>query len=114
MTGTLLLRRPSARRTRASRSASTARSCCSSTRGASARASWHWARRRARRSSPPASGVEPFETRVHREHLYALAKRCRAPIKAMLLDQKRIAGVGTSTREALFRARIHPFRRADR
>ena len=60
-------------------------------------------------------GVEPFEPAFTGEHLHALAKRCRAPIKAMLLDQKRIAGVGNIyADEALFRARIHPLRRADR
>jgi formamidopyrimidine-DNA glycosylase len=60
-------------------------------------------------------GVEPFDPEFTGEHLYALAARCRAPIKAMLLDQKRIAGVGNIyADEALFRARIHPLRRADR
>ena len=60
-------------------------------------------------------GVEPFGDAFTGEHLYALAARCRAPIKAMLLDQKRIAGVGNIyADEALFRARIHPLRRADR
>jgi formamidopyrimidine-DNA glycosylase len=60
-------------------------------------------------------GVEPFEPEFTGAHLHALAARCRAPIKAMLLDQKRIAGVGNIyADEALFRARIHPWRRADR
>ena len=37
----------------------------------------------------------------------------RAPIKAFLLDQRRIAGVGNIyADEALFRARIHPLRPA--
>jgi formamidopyrimidine-DNA glycosylase len=59
-------------------------------------------------------GVEPFEPAFTGEHLHELAKRCRAPVKAMLLDQKRIAGVGNIyADEALFRARIHPWRRAD-
>ena len=40
---------------------------------------------------------------------------CRAPVKAFLLDQKRIAGVGNIyADEALFRARIHPLRLANR
>ena len=39
----------------------------------------------------------------------------RAPIKAFLLDQKRVAGVGNIyADEALFRARIHPLRPANR
>ena len=95
--------------------ASATASCSSSTRGASAPASSRSATRRARRSSPPRLGVEPFEPEFTGEHLYALAAHCRAPIKAMLLDQKRIAGVGNIyADEALFRARIHPLRRADR
>ena len=60
-------------------------------------------------------GVEPLGAAFTAEHLYALARACRAPVKAMLLDQKRIAGVGNIyADEALFRARIHPLREADR
>jgi formamidopyrimidine-DNA glycosylase len=60
-------------------------------------------------------GVEPFDEEFTAAHLYALASRCRAPIKAMLLDQKRIAGVGNIyADEALFRAQIHPLRPANR
>src|SRR5215210_4483303 len=60
-------------------------------------------------------GLEPFEPEFTGAHLHALARRCRAPVKAMLLDQKRIAGVGNIyADEALFRARVHPLRRADR
>jgi formamidopyrimidine-DNA glycosylase len=59
-------------------------------------------------------GVEPLEPEFTGAHLHALAKHCRAPIKAMLLDQKRIAGVGNIyADEALFRAQVHPLRRAD-
>jgi formamidopyrimidine-DNA glycosylase len=58
-------------------------------------------------------GVEPFSEGFTAEHLRALARRSRAPIKAFLLDQKRIAGVGNIyADEALFRARIHPQREA--
>jgi formamidopyrimidine-DNA glycosylase len=40
-----------------------------------------------------------------------MARGRRAPIKAFLLDQRRIAGVGNIyADEALFRARIHPLR----
>ena len=47
--------------------------------------------------------------------LHALARTSRAPIKAFLLDQKRVAGVGNIyADEALFRARIHPLRPANR
>jgi formamidopyrimidine-DNA glycosylase len=60
-------------------------------------------------------GVEPLGDAFTAEQLHALARACRAPVKAMLLDQKRIAGVGNIyADEALFRARIHPLREADR
>src|SRR6476646_6231423 len=60
-------------------------------------------------------GREPFDPGFDAEHLRALARGSRAPIKSFLLDQKRIAGVGNIyADEALFRARIHPLRRADR
>ena len=50
-----------------------------------------------------------------RRHLRALARGRRAPVKAILLDQRRIAGVGNIyADEALFRARIHPLRPAGR
>ena len=59
-------------------------------------------------------GVEPFDAEFTGEHLYELTQHSRAPIKAMLLDQKRIAGVGNIyADEALFRAQVHPLRRAD-
>ena len=39
----------------------------------------------------------------------------RTPIKAILLDQRRVAGVGNIyADEALYRARIHPLRPAGR
>ena len=42
-----------------------------------------------------------------------MARGRRAPVKAFLLDQRRIAGVGNIyADEALFRARIHPLRPA--
>jgi formamidopyrimidine-DNA glycosylase len=60
-------------------------------------------------------GVEPLGDGFTADRLRALAKACPAPIKAMLLDQKRIAGVGNIyADEALFRARIHPLRPANR
>jgi formamidopyrimidine-DNA glycosylase len=60
-------------------------------------------------------GVEPFSDGFTPEHLRALARGSRAPIKAFLLDQKKIAGVGNIyADEALFRARIHPLRQAGR
>jgi formamidopyrimidine-DNA glycosylase len=61
-------------------------------------------------------GVEPLDAGAFTTaHLRALARGCRAPVKAFLLDQKRIAGVGNIyADEALFRARIHPLRPAGR
>jgi formamidopyrimidine-DNA glycosylase len=60
-------------------------------------------------------GVEPLERDFTAEHLYALARTSRAPVKAFLLDQKRVAGVGNIyADEALFRARVHPLRPANR
>jgi formamidopyrimidine-DNA glycosylase len=58
-------------------------------------------------------GVEPFSPEFTAEHLFALTRGRRAPIKAFVLDQRRIAGVGNIyADEALFRAGIHPLRPA--
>ncbi len=58
-------------------------------------------------------GVEPFSPAFTASHLRALGQSSRAPIKAFLLDQKRVAGVGNIyADEALFRARVHPLREA--
>jgi formamidopyrimidine-DNA glycosylase len=60
-------------------------------------------------------GLEPFSPDFTTAHLRALARASRAPVKAFLLDQKRVAGVGNIyADEALFRARIHPLRPANR
>ena len=60
-------------------------------------------------------GVEPFDERFTAEHLRTLARGRTAPIKALLLDQRRIAGVGNIyADEALFRAGVHPRRPAGR
>jgi formamidopyrimidine-DNA glycosylase len=58
-------------------------------------------------------GLEPFDERFTADHLRGLAKGRTAPIKAFLLDQRRIAGVGNIyADEALFRAGVHPRRPA--
>jgi formamidopyrimidine-DNA glycosylase len=58
-------------------------------------------------------GVEPLGPDFTTEHLYLQTRKRRTPIKALLLDQRRIAGVGNIyANEALFRAGIHPLRRA--
>jgi formamidopyrimidine-DNA glycosylase len=60
-------------------------------------------------------GVEPFTAEFTTEHLFRLTRGRRAPIKAFVLDQRRIAGVGNIyADEALFRAGIHPLRPAGR
>ncbi len=56
-------------------------------------------------------GLEPFHADFDGAHLRALARGRRAPVKAFLLDQTKIAGVGNIyADEALFRAKIHPQR----
>ena len=56
-------------------------------------------------------GVEPLGPDFTAEALRALTRGRRAPVKAFLLAQERIAGVGNIyADEALFRARIHPLR----
>jgi formamidopyrimidine-DNA glycosylase len=58
-------------------------------------------------------GVEPLTPEFTAAHLRALTRGRSAPVKAFVLDQRRIAGVGNIyANEALFRARIHPLRAA--
>jgi formamidopyrimidine-DNA glycosylase len=58
-------------------------------------------------------GVEPLTREFTGVHLRAIARGRSAPVKAFVLDQRRIAGVGNIyADEALFRARIHPLRAA--
>jgi formamidopyrimidine-DNA glycosylase len=56
-------------------------------------------------------GVEPLSPDFTAEALRALARGRKQPVKAFLLNQERIAGVGNIyADEALFRAKIHPLR----
>jgi formamidopyrimidine-DNA glycosylase len=58
-------------------------------------------------------GLEPLDGELTGAALRSMARGRRAPVKAFLLDQRRIAGVGNIyADEALFRARIHPLRPA--
>jgi formamidopyrimidine-DNA glycosylase len=58
-------------------------------------------------------GVEPLGDEFTPERLRTLARGRRAPVKAFLLDQRHVAGVGNIyADEALFRAGIHPLRTA--
>ena len=60
-------------------------------------------------------GLEPLDERFTPTHLQAVVRGRTAPIKALLLDQRRIAGVGNIyADEALHRAGIHPLRPAGR
>ena len=56
-------------------------------------------------------GVEPLSTDFTTDRLRELARGRRAPAKAFLLNQERIAGVGNIyADEALFLTRVHPLR----
>jgi formamidopyrimidine-DNA glycosylase len=58
-------------------------------------------------------GAEPLEEAFRTNALAARLARRRAPIKAALLDQRTLAGLGNIyVDEALWRARIHPLRPA--
>jgi formamidopyrimidine-DNA glycosylase len=58
-------------------------------------------------------GPEPLAGSFTASRLAALAARRTTPVKAFLLDQRRIAGVGNIyADEALWRAQIHPLRPA--
>ncbi|HEY2770243.1 MAG TPA: bifunctional DNA-formamidopyrimidine glycosylase/DNA-(apurinic or apyrimidinic site) lyase [Solirubrobacteraceae bacterium] len=60
-------------------------------------------------------GAEPLTPEFTPAYLRATARGRTAPVKAFLLDQRRLAGVGNIyADEALFRARIHPLRPAGR
>ncbi len=60
-------------------------------------------------------GPEPLDPAFTSEVLRAQANGRRAPVKAFLLDQSRVAGIGNIyADEALFRARIHPLKPAGR
>jgi formamidopyrimidine-DNA glycosylase len=60
-------------------------------------------------------GLEPFDEGFTDEHLHRIARSRTAPVKAFLLDQRRVAGIGNIyADEALFRAGVHPLRPAGR
>jgi formamidopyrimidine-DNA glycosylase len=59
----------------------------------------------------PRVGIEPLGPGFTTAALWALARGRRAPVKAFLLSQERVAGVGNIyADEALHRAGIHPLR----
>jgi formamidopyrimidine-DNA glycosylase len=54
-------------------------------------------------------GIEPLTRELHAERLHRLTRPHRAPIKAFLMDARRIVGVGNIyANESLFLAGIHP------
>ena len=56
-------------------------------------------------------GPEPLSEAFTAEYLYGAAQRTRMPIKNLLLDQRKIGGIGNIyADEALFLARLHPLR----
>jgi formamidopyrimidine-DNA glycosylase len=58
-------------------------------------------------------GAEPLTPEFTAAYLRAQARGRSAPVKAFILDQRRIAGVGNIyADEALYRARVHPLRPA--
>lgn len=60
-------------------------------------------------------GPEPFDAAFDGDHLYRETRARRTPVKAILLDQRVVAGVGNIyADEALFRAGISPRMRASR
>jgi formamidopyrimidine-DNA glycosylase len=65
------------------------------------------------RLGPAGGGVDPMSERLDGPRLRQLFARCHGPIKPLLLDQKRIAGIGNIYAcEALHRAAIGPRRAA--
>ena len=59
-------------------------------------------------------GPEPLDAEFTPDSLASLLQRHQAPIKAILLDQHIIAGIGNMyADEALFAARIHPLKKAN-
>jgi len=60
---------------------------------------------------PTGGGLDPMVERLDAPRMKEIFARCRGPVKTLLLDQKRIAGIGNIYAcEALFRAGIGPRR----
>jgi formamidopyrimidine-DNA glycosylase len=57
-------------------------------------------------------GLDPLMSRINLNQFWETLRDCRQEVKAFLLDQKKISGVGNIyASEALFAAGIHPARR---
>ena len=60
-------------------------------------------------------GPEPFAEECDGAYFYRASRRSRQPVKGFIMDARRVVGVGNIyASEALFRAEIHPIRRAGR
>jgi len=60
-------------------------------------------------------GIDPLDDTFSPDALFALTRARRTSIKALLMDQRRVAGLGNIyTNEILFRAGVRPGRRAAR
>lgn len=60
-------------------------------------------------------GPEPLGNDFHEDHLIHAFENKNAPVKSVLLDQRIVSGLGNIyVCEALFRAKIHPARKAGR
>jgi formamidopyrimidine-DNA glycosylase len=56
-------------------------------------------------------GVEPLDSEFSGEYIFTKTRKLKAPIKAWLMDQRRVVGVGNIyASEALFAAKIKPTR----
>jgi formamidopyrimidine-DNA glycosylase len=67
------------------------------------------------RGAETGGGIDALGTDLTPEALFALTRRRGATIKALLMDQRRIAGLGNIyVNEILFRAGVRPGRRAGR
>src|SRR5439155_29356 len=61
------------------------------------------------------AGIDPLDDAFTPDALFALTRGRRTPIKALLMDQRRLAGLGNIyANEILFRAGVRPGRRAAR
>jgi formamidopyrimidine-DNA glycosylase len=60
-------------------------------------------------------GVEPLSPQFNADFLFGLSRGVKASLKAFLMDQRRVVGVGNIyASEALFAAGVRPTRRAGR
>lgn len=76
---------------------------------------WLWQARETAHPLLAALGPEPLSTAFDNDHLWRISRGRSAPVKAFLMDQRVVVGVGNIyAAEALFRAGVHPARAAGR